>query len=244
MTDGNSGDPTNGTAKPHEVNDHPPTHSCPDGDREGPLRQAMIDDITGQGVASDKVLAVMARVPRHLFVPDHELDAAYANRPLPIGADQTISQPLVVAWMASQAHISSEARVLEVGTGSGYGAAVLGGLAEWVVSTERIGALATQARQALADAGVNNVEVIHTDGTAGWVKGAPYDAIVVTAAAPAVPEPLVDQLAPGGRLVVPVGDRHSQQLVVAHRTNGGVEHTELGWVAFVPLVGRHGWRSA
>jgi len=204
------------------------------------LRRAMVENIRSHQVASEQVLAAMEVVPRHAFTPGHSLSAAYDDRPLPIGLQQTISQPLMVAWMATVAEVTSGDRVLEVGAGSGYGAAVLGHLAHHVVTTERIAQLADTARATLAELDTANVTVVHTDGTEGWPAQAPYDAIVVTAAAPAVPEPLIDQLAEGGRLVVPVGDRTGQQLVRVRR-NSEVTREELGWVAFVPLVGSHGW---
>lgn len=205
------------------------------------MRLAMVDTIRGHGVADERVLAVMTDVPRHCFVPGHDPDAAYADRALPIEAEQTISQPLVVAWMASVAHPDPTDRVLEVGAGSGYGAAVLGRLAAHVVTTERIGTLAEQARQVLTRTGANNVEVVVADGSDGWPPGAPYDAIVVTAAGPEVPGPLLEQLAEGGRLVVPVGGQHHQQLLRVERHGNRFSTEDLGPVAFVPLVGRHGW---
>jgi len=211
------------------------------GDTAKSMRLAMVDTIRGHGVADERVLAVMTEVPRHCFVPGHDLDAAYADRALPIDAEQTISQPLVVAWMASVAHLDPTDRVLEVGAGSGYGAAVLGRLAAHVVTTERIPNLADQARKALAATGASNVEVVVADGSDGWVPGAPYDAIVVTAASPEVPGPLLEQLAEGGRLVVPVGGQRHQQLLRVERHGDLFPTEDLGPVAFVPLVGRHGW---
>ena len=192
-------------------------------------------------MADATVLGVVGRVPRHRFTPGHSLAAAYANHPLPIGDGQTISQPLVVAWMADAAELQPGDRVLEVGTGSGYGAAVLAGLAAEVITVERIGRLAHQARRVLADVGVDNVTVVEGEGTQGWLPGAPYDAIVVTAAAPDVPAGLADQLAEGGRMVVPVGEPGAQRLVRVRRHGDDRQYEDLGGVAFVPLVGAGGW---
>lgn len=205
------------------------------------LRAELVDELRHDGSAGERVLEAMATVPRHLFTLGHTYAAAYENRPLPIGSGQTISQPLVVAWMAEAAEIASGDRVLEVGTGSGYGAAVLAELAGSVTSVERIATLADNARWVLGQAGYDQVEVVTSNGTMGWRRGAPFDAIVVTAASPEVPASLIGQLADGGRLVIPVGDRHSQQLVRVRR-QGTHTHTEnLGAVAFVPLIGEQGW---
>jgi protein-L-isoaspartate(D-aspartate) O-methyltransferase len=186
----------------------------------------------------------MADVPRHRFVEGVRLSDAYADRPLPIGNGQTISQPFVVALMAEAAQLSAGDRVLEVGTGSGYGAAVLGsvvGPTGQVVSVERLAPLAEAARRHLAAATVDNVEVVLGDGTTGWPAGAPWDAVVVTAGGPVVPDDLVAQLARGGRLVMPVGDRRRQELVRVRRTDDGATTEELGPVVFVPLIGESGW---
>lgn len=195
--------------------------------------------IAGRGIRDQRVLDAMATVPREDFVPEHLRDRAYEDRPLPIGGGQTISQPYVVALMADAARIGPRDSVLEVGTGSGYGAAVLSQLAARVHTVERLPELADTARAALADH--SNVEVHSADGTEGWQQAAPYDAIVVTAAGESVPEALTDQLAPGGRLVIPVGAHHgAQRLVCIER---GLDEptelrtTDLGGVSFVPLIG-------
>jgi len=204
-------------------------------------RAQLVAELEAEGVAGARVLAVVGRVPRHRFTGGHSITASYGNHPLPIGDGQTISQPLVVAWMAEAAQLTPTDRVLEVGCGSGYGAAVLAGLAAEVVSVERIERLATVAATTLASVGVDNATVVHGDGTGGWASGAPYDAIVVTAAAPEIPEPLVEQLADGGRLVAPVGGPGGQQLVRVRRRGSEREVEDLGGVAFVPLVGAGGW---
>ena len=207
------------------------------------LRAALVEELRRDNVAGEQVLAAMAAVPRHLFTPGHTYAAAYENRPLPIGSGQTISQPLVVAWMAEAAGITPGDRVLEVGTGSGYGAAVLAELADEVISVERINTLADNARWVLEQVGYDNVTVVTSNGSVGWPHGAPFDVIVVTAASPEVPESLISQLADGGRLVIPVGDRFSQQLVRVRRQGTTTATEDLGSVAFVPLIGEQGWES-
>jgi protein-L-isoaspartate(D-aspartate) O-methyltransferase len=205
------------------------------------LRIALVSELRRDGVAGERVLEVMAHVPRHLFAPGHTSDAAYQNRPLPIGSGQTISQPLVVAWMAEAAEIGCDDRVLEVGTGSGYGAAVLAELSNHVTTVERLDTLADNARRVLGQLGYDQVRVVSSNGTLGWPHGAPFDAIVVTAASPEVPASLIDQLADGGRLVIPVGDRHHQHLVRVRRQGSRIHTEKLGSVAFVPLIGEQGW---
>ena len=185
----------------------------------------------------------MAAVRREHFVESDLTEAAYEDRPLPIGLGQTISQPFMVAYMAQCAEIDPTDAVLEVGTGSGYGAAILAYRARRVISIERLDDLAASARAALSQIGVNNVEVVTGDGTLGWPAGAPYGAIVVTAAGPRVPQALLDQLADGGRLVIPIGGRRNQRLVRVVRTEDQFEHQDLGGVRFVPLIGAEGRRG-
>lgn len=219
----------------------PPTADAADSPEAVRRRAALVAQLEADGITSAPVLEVVGRVPRHRFVAGQDLAAAYANHPLPIGDGQTISQPFVVAWMAQAAELSTKDHVLEVGCGSGYGAAVLAGLAGDVVSVERIGRLASAAGAVLADLGIDNVTIVHADGAEGWAVGAPYDAIVVTAAAPDPPQALVSQLAEGGRLVVPVGGAHGQRLLRMRRAGGRIHVEDLGGVAFVPLVGAGGW---
>lgn len=199
-------------------------------------RSAMVaEQIEARGVVDPKVLAAMSKVPRHLFIPESMRELAYEDRPLPIGRDQTISQPYIVALMTELAALDGDARVLEVGTGSGYQAAVLAEIAKQVYSVEIIGDLAATAAAKLARLGYDNVQVRHGDGYAGWAEHAPYDAILVTAAPPEVPEALRQQLAIGGRLVIPVGERN-QELRVIVRTETGYEERPALPVRFVPMT--------
>lgn len=202
-------------------------------------RRRMVDEqIASRDVSDDRVLDAMRKVPRHEFVPAHLAHRAYDDRPLPIGYDVTISQPYIVALMAQALRLRPGDRVLEVGTGSGYAAAVIAEIVDDVTTVECIGPLAQQARERLAPYG-ERVRVITGDGSRGHEPHAPYDAIVVTAAAPEIPRPLLDQLAAGGRLVAPVG-RGVEQLVRVTRTEHGDEREELLPVRFVPLTGEHG----
>ncbi len=209
-------------------------------DRE---RARMVDEqIARRGLRDPRLLAAMRAVPRHRFVPPDELEWAYSDGPLPIGHGQTISQPYIVALMTDLLHLAPGARVLEVGTGSGYQAAILAHMAAEVHTVEVIPALAHRAEKVLAELGLTNVRVHVGDGSLGWPEAAPYDGILVAAAAPDVPPPLLDQLAEGGRLVLPVGSRGFQELQVWERRAGQL-HCERGIsVAFVPLRGEHGWR--
>lgn len=207
-------------------------------------RERMVErQIQARGVHDPRVLAAMRAVPRERFVADDVRDDAYEDRPLPIGAGQTISQPYIVAVMIEALRLAGGEKVLEVGAGSGYAAAVLGQIASEVWTIERLDELAGIARANLAAADCRNVHVLHGDGTQGWAKAAPYDAILVSAGAPDVPGPLLAQLAIGGRLVVPVGaSPHRQTLVRVTRT-GEADYTreQLGDVSFVPLIGKDGW---
>jgi protein-L-isoaspartate(D-aspartate) O-methyltransferase len=207
----------------------------------------MVDrHLRGEGIRDPRVLAAMGAVPREMFVPAEMRELAYANRPLRIGHGQTISQPFIVALMIEAARIGPGERVLEIGAGSGYAAAVIGQIAERVYGIERIGALVETAREALRRVGCENVEIIEADGTQGWPAAAPYDAIIVSAGGPDIPAPLRAQLAVGGRLVIPVGaDREMQRLIRVSRT-GEADFTQgdLGAVAFVPLIGAAGWPDA
>lgn len=203
----------------------------------------MVDEqIARRGLRDPRLLAAVRAVPRHRFVPPDELEWAYSDGPLPIGHGQTISQPYIVALMTDLLHLTPGARVLEVGTGSGYQAAILAQMAAEVHTVEVIPELAHRAEKVLAELGLTNVQVHVGDGSLGWPEAAPYDGILVAAAAPDVPPPLLDQLSEGGRLVLPVGSRGFQELQVWERRAGRL-HCERGIsVAFVPLRGEHGWR--
>jgi protein-L-isoaspartate(D-aspartate) O-methyltransferase len=205
-------------------------------DREARRLLMVEDQIVGRGVSDRRVVAAMRTVPREWFVPPEHAEEAYEDHPLPIGHGQTISQPYVVALMAEAAEVGPEDRVLEVGAGSGYGAAVLSQLAAHVWTIERHGPLARAAQDALESAKIQNVHVLHADGTRGWPEAAPYDAIVVTAAGDEVPSALLDQLGEGGRLVMPVGGSGAQELLRITRSDGDFQRENLGAVRFVPLL--------
>jgi len=205
-------------------------------------RLAMVEtQIRKRGVTSTRVLEAMASVPRHEFVPAEFLHEAYADKPLPIGEGQTISQPYMVAAMAAALELTGSERVLEIGTGSGYQAAVLSVLAREVITVESQTTLALSAQERLTDLGYANVHVHNGDGSTGFPDAAPYDAILVTAAAPEIPPVLAGQLREGGRLVIPVGSRENQELVQARKENGTLKTRVLFDCRFVPLLGRYGW---
>ncbi|TAK11222.1 MAG: protein-L-isoaspartate(D-aspartate) O-methyltransferase [Anaerolineae bacterium] len=201
------------------------------------------EQLAGRGIRDPRVLAVMGAVPRHVFVPPERRAKAYADQPLPIGEGQTISQPYIVARMTELLALQGDEKVLEIGGGSGYQAAVLAGLARTVISIERHEALATRAATTLHELGIANVTVIHADGSGGWPPLAPYDAILMAAAAPRVPSPLLDQLAEGGRLVLPAGGRRMQRLERHTRHADAWRAETFNEVAFVPLRGEHGWND-
>lgn len=217
-----------------------------DADRDGAEREAMIRQIeaemratasyTGLAALPARVREALRRVPRHRFVPDEQRATAYANVPLPIGRGQTISQPYIVALMTALLDPAPGERVLDVGTGSGYQAAVLAELGAEVYGLEIIPELAARAAQVLAELGYDRVTVAHGDGYAGWPAHAPFDGIVVAAAAPEVPAPLVEQLAEGGRMVIPIGCSGGQMLKLLRRRAGGVAQTDVLPVAFVPFT--------
>jgi protein-L-isoaspartate(D-aspartate) O-methyltransferase len=208
------------------------------------LRKQMVDrQIAGRGVRDLRVLEAMRTVPREAFVSEHLAESAYDDSPLPIAEEQTISQPYIVALMAEALEIQPEDKVLEIGAGSGYAAAVLSRLGREVHAVERHESLAREAGERLERLGYSNVHVHHGDGTLGWPEHGPYDAIVVAAGGPEVPPALLDQLAEGGRLVIPIGpDPRNQDLVrVRRRAEGGTVRELLGSVRFVPLIGAQGW---
>ncbi|MCS6950097.1 MAG: protein-L-isoaspartate(D-aspartate) O-methyltransferase [bacterium] len=200
--------------------------------------------LEARGITDPRVLDAMRKVPRHLFVPPERVHDAYSDHALPIGEGQTISQPYMVALMTQLLQPAPSHRVLEIGTGSGYQAAILAALADEVVTVEREEVLSQRAQEVLRSLGYRNITFVVGDGSEGYPPLAPYDGIIVTAGAPFVPTPLVDQLAPGGRLVIPVGHRYEQVLTVVYKDEQGRIHiSEHGYCVFVPLIGKHGWRS-
>jgi protein-L-isoaspartate(D-aspartate) O-methyltransferase len=217
-------------------------HSAPaelDFDRQ---RQWMVEhQLREWGIYDPQVLDVMGRVPRERFVPESQRDAAYYDGALPIGEGQTISQPFVVAHMTEMLRLQGAEKVLEVGTGSGYQAAVLALLAREVHTVERISSLAARAHTVLNELGITNVHLHIGDGSQGWPAAAPYDAILVACASPQVPPPLIEQLADGGRMAIPVGPRGLQELVLVTKTGDKVTQQNRAPVAFVPMVGEFGW---
>jgi protein-L-isoaspartate(D-aspartate) O-methyltransferase len=205
-------------------------------------RSRMVEEqLARRGISDPRVLQAMGRVPRHLFVEEALRDRAYGDHPLPIGEQQTISQPYIVALMTSLLHLSGQEKVLEIGTGSGYQTAILALLARRVCSVERVPSLATRARTLLESQGVTNVWVRVGDGTLGWPDEAPFDRILVTAGAPAVPAPLFDQLIEGGRMVMPVGDTSNQTLTLVEKIDGAMRTSAHGDCTFVKFVGRYAW---
>ncbi len=196
--------------------------------------------IKSRGVADKRVLSAVEKVPRHLFVPRDLADSAYEDRPLPVGEGQTASQPFIVALMSQCLELCGKEKVLEIGTGSGYQSAILAELSEMVYTVERIEKLSLGARKVIKDLGYLNVVFKVGDGSCGWEENSPYDAIIVTAAAPEAPECLVEQLAEGGRLVIPVGPRSLQELVVIKKQGGAVVRSGVSGCVFVPLIGKYG----
>jgi len=206
------------------------------------MRAELIEHLSTE-IRDKRVLEAMAHVPRERFVPPEEQHLTYEDRPLPIGFDQTISQPLIIAMMTEALELSGDEKVLEVGTGSGYQAAILAELARLVITTERQPALAERAKEVLDRLGYTNIEVHLAEETLGWQKEAPYNAIIVTAAAPDVPADLVAQLAIGGRMVIPAGSRYLQELYKVTRRKKRNVIQELGGCRFVSLIGKGAWEK-
>jgi protein-L-isoaspartate(D-aspartate) O-methyltransferase len=201
------------------------------------------EQLITRGIDNPRVLAAMEKVPRHLFVDEDLRERAYEDGPLPIGQGQTISQPYIVALMTQALELKGEEKVLEVGTGSGYEAAVLAELCAQVFSVERVEELAPRARILLTSLGYENITVHVGDGTLGWAEHAPYDAAVISAAAPQIPRPVLDQLRPGGYLVLPMGEEDLQSLVRIQRGKEGLKEEYLGECRFVKLKGIYGWKE-
>ena len=207
-------------------------------------RENMVNyQIARRGIVDERILDAMRTIPRHLFVPEEFQRDAYDDRPLPIGYEQTISQPYIVAFMTNVLDLHGNECVLEVGTGSGYQAAVISLLVKKVYTVERIPALAEQAQKTLQELGIKNVEVHQGDGSLGWLDHAPYQAILVTAAAPEAPKALLDQLDVGGCMVIPVGGRTQQVLEIWRRNQEGLQSQTTFPVMFVPLKGKQGWKE-
>jgi protein-L-isoaspartate(D-aspartate) O-methyltransferase len=210
--------------------------------RYGRDRERMVEEqLVARGVTDPRVLAALRRVPRHRFVQEALRDRAYGDHPLPIGEEQTISQPFIVGFMSSLLELSGQEKVLEIGTGSGYQTAVLAELARRVCSIERLPRLAERARATLEALGYDNVWVRVGNGTLGWPDQAPFDRIIVTAGGPAVPPPLVQQLAEGGRMVLPVGNADNQVLTIVENVGGEIRTSQQGECKFVKLVGKYAW---
>ena len=207
-------------------------------------RERMVQEqLVSRGINDPRVLRAMAKVPRHLFLERELWDHAYEDHPLPIGANQTISQPYMVALMAEALELKGAERVLEVGTGSGYAAAVLSQLCAEVFSVEAVGELALKARTLLSSMGYRKVLVLLGDGTLGWEEHSPYDAVVISAAAPCIPRPLLEQLKIPGHLVFPMGEKELQTLVRIRKDSAGIREEYLGECQFVRLTGKYGWED-
>jgi protein-L-isoaspartate(D-aspartate) O-methyltransferase len=209
------------------------------------LRHDMVSrQIEARGITDLQVLEAMRKVPRHFFVSEALVDQAYGDYPLPIGEQQTISQPYIVAEMTQALALGKDDRVLEIGTGSGYQTAILAEIVHRVYSIERLYPLYKKARVLFDLLQYHNIIARYSDGTAGWPDASPFDAIIVTAGSPRIPQPLLQQLGKGGRMVIPVGDSFSQQLIKIVRDDSGFHQTDLGGCRFVRLVGEHGWKES
>ena len=207
-------------------------------------REAMVKkQIAARGITDPYVLGAMDKVPRHLFVSEALMDQAYGDFPLPIGEQQTISQPYIVAEMTQALQLNKDDRVLEIGTGSGYQTAILSEIVFRVYTIERIHSLFVKTRRLFDKLRYHNIVTKYSDGTSGWIDESPFDAILITAGAPEIPKVLVDQLCVKGRMVLPVGDQYSQDLIRLYKDEDGISKTNLGGCRFVKLIGEHGWRD-
>ncbi|MDB9823249.1 protein-L-isoaspartate(D-aspartate) O-methyltransferase [Deltaproteobacteria bacterium] len=207
-------------------------------------RERMVkNQLIPRGINDEGVLKAMVKIQRHLFMEEALIGEAYSDHPLPIGHRQTISQPYIVALMTQALALTGNEKTLEIGTGSGYQTAVLAELSEKVYTIERIRPLLEEARLLLNEMGYTNILFKSYDGTLGWEEYTPFDAIIITAGAPKIPEPLLDQLAEGGRMVVPIGDKFSQELIKVTKTKDGYDKKNLGGCRFVDLIGAHGWKE-
>jgi len=208
------------------------------------VRERMVKtQLIPRGINDKRVLQAMGKIPRDRFIEEALKGEAYNDHPLPIGHKQTISQPYIVALMTEALKLTGNERTLEIGTGSGYQTAILAELSEKVYTVERIRSLLVKSRNILAELGYNNILFKAFDGTLGWKEHEPYDAIIITAGAPNVPQPLLDQLAEGGRLIIPVGNRFSQELIKMTKKRGRYIQKNLGGCRFVDLIGVHGWKD-
>jgi protein-L-isoaspartate(D-aspartate) O-methyltransferase len=207
-------------------------------------RKRMVkNQLAPRGIKDERVLQVMGKIPRHLFIEEALAGEAYNDHPVPIGEKQTISQPYIVALMTEALELEGNENTLEIGTGSGYQTAILAELSSKVYTIERIKSLLVKARKILAQLGYNNILFNAFDGTMGWSEYAPFDAIMVTAGAPSPPKALIDQLADNGRMIIPVGDRYTQELIKIVRKGKSLEQKSLGGCRFVNLIGIHGWHD-
>ncbi len=208
------------------------------------LRNRMVkEQLISRGITDEKVLEAFRKVPRHKFISARHLASAYDDHPLPISEGQTISQPYIVALMSECLALTGNERILEIGAGSGYQAAILAELAGEVYTVERIPTLAEDAQQILKKLGYRNVNVKCGDGTLGWKEFSPYQGIIVTAGAPQIPEPLIEQLDEGGRIVIPLGESFSQMLTLIEKKEGKIFQSSVCGCVFVPLIGKYGWRD-
>ena len=207
-------------------------------------RLNMVDvQLAHRGIKDKRVLDTIIKVPRHLFVPSEIVSVAYADQPLSIGESQTISQPYMVALMSECLRLSGGEKILELGTGSGYQTAILAELGSFVYTIEKINTLSIGAQRTLEHLGYENIKFKVGDGTVGWAKNAPYDRIIVTAGAPKISKVLIDQLSEGGRMVIPVGNSFSQELVVVSKINRKIKTENICGCMFVPLIGKYGWNN-